>query len=193
MSSLARVVVSMCLAASAALVAAGPARAQTTADLEARDELIAAQESLLNTYRCQFDIDTRLVPGGCQQTADAEQPANTTMAISAGFDHSCGIRPDGTAQCWGDNESGQADAPAGQFTAISTGRGHSCGIRTDSTIRCWGHNGFGQASAPAGSFTAISAGSWHTCGIRPDSTAQCWGRNSDGRADAPAGKFATGS
>ena len=30
-----------------------------------RDTLIAAQESLLNEYRCLFDIDTQLVPGGC--------------------------------------------------------------------------------------------------------------------------------
>lgn len=30
-----------------------------------RDDLIAAQEKLLNTYRCMFNIDTQLVPGGC--------------------------------------------------------------------------------------------------------------------------------
>ena len=34
-----------------------------------RDTLIAAQESLLNDYRCQFDIDTQLVPGGCAAPA----------------------------------------------------------------------------------------------------------------------------
>ncbi|WP_419926283.1 CAP domain-containing protein [Candidatus Poriferisocius sp.] len=30
-----------------------------------RDELIAAQESLLNSYRCQFDVDTHIVPYDC--------------------------------------------------------------------------------------------------------------------------------
>ena len=37
----------------------------TSADIVARDHLIAAQEALLNTYRCRFDIDTETVPGGC--------------------------------------------------------------------------------------------------------------------------------
>ena len=30
-----------------------------------RDQLIAEQEALLNIYRCRFDIDTHLLPGGC--------------------------------------------------------------------------------------------------------------------------------
>ncbi len=34
-------------------------------DVAVRDELIAAQEALLNTYRCRFDIDTQVVAGGC--------------------------------------------------------------------------------------------------------------------------------
>ena len=34
-----------------------------------RDTLIAAQESLLNDYRCLFDIDTQLVPNGCPEQA----------------------------------------------------------------------------------------------------------------------------
>ncbi|MCY3577296.1 MAG: hypothetical protein OXH53_08280 [bacterium] len=30
-----------------------------------RDELIAAQQSMLNALRCQFEFETQLVPGGC--------------------------------------------------------------------------------------------------------------------------------
>ena len=37
----------------------------TLEDLAARDELILAQESLLNDYRCRFDVETQLVPNGC--------------------------------------------------------------------------------------------------------------------------------
>ena len=40
--------------------------ATTTADVQVRDNLIGAQEALLNVYRCRFDIDTQVVPGGCQ-------------------------------------------------------------------------------------------------------------------------------
>ena len=44
----------------------------TAADIEHRDLLVAAQEELLNAYRCQHDIDTGLVPGGCDGTAEPE-------------------------------------------------------------------------------------------------------------------------
>ena len=37
----------------------------TLAEVELRDQLIASQEALLNVYRCKFDIDTQMVPGGC--------------------------------------------------------------------------------------------------------------------------------
>ena len=39
----------------------------TLDDIEVRDKLIAAQESLLNTHRCRFDfeIDTHIAPEGC--------------------------------------------------------------------------------------------------------------------------------
>ena len=37
----------------------------THADIAARDALIAQQENLLNEYRCLFNIDTHIVPGGC--------------------------------------------------------------------------------------------------------------------------------
>lgn len=37
----------------------------TQEDIAIRDNLIAAQETLLNVYRCQFGFDIRAVPGGC--------------------------------------------------------------------------------------------------------------------------------
>ena len=48
-------------------------------DIRVRDELIAAQEALLNVYRCRFDIDTEIVPGGCVNSAPASsgQPDGT--------------------------------------------------------------------------------------------------------------------
>lgn len=50
-------VLSMAETASAQLV--------SQAEIVQRDRLIADQEALLNVYRCQFDIDTSIVPGGC--------------------------------------------------------------------------------------------------------------------------------
>lgn len=87
----------------------------TAADIAARDELVAAQESLLNTYRCMFSIDTEVVPGGCpdQPANQPDDPAGAFTAISAGSTHSCGIRADHTAACWGDNSTLAENLPAG--------------------------------------------------------------------------------
>lgn len=48
------------------------ASGQTAGDVQARDDLIAAQEALLNVYRCRFDIDTQVVPGGCRDGSPIE-------------------------------------------------------------------------------------------------------------------------
>ena len=178
-------------------------------DVDVRDQLIANQEALLNVYRCQFDIDTQLVPGGCDaeepdavepdaEEADVDDPApGAFVAVSAlGVGQTCALRGDQTIECWGDtlyglyDSSGVGVAPEGRFAAISTGNTHLCGIRVDGTAVCWGNNFYGQAlEAPSGQFAAVSAGSTHSCGIRADSTAVCWGRNHRGQADAPAGRF----
>ena len=59
------VVLSLVITAFAVVAASPAASAQTAADVEARDQLIANQENLLNTYRCLFKVDTQVVPGGC--------------------------------------------------------------------------------------------------------------------------------
>ena len=51
------------------------ASAQTVQDIEARDQLIVGQETLLNLYRCAFAVDTELVPGGCIEGWPAQPPA----------------------------------------------------------------------------------------------------------------------
>ena len=71
--------------------------------------------------------------------------------ITAGWDHTCGLRTDGTITCWGNNNYGQADAPGGQFNTVTAGGYHSCGIRTDGTHTCWGSNYYGRLTHPAGS------------------------------------------
>lgn len=37
----------------------------TQRDVDLRNQLVGAQETLLNVYRCMFDIDTQIVPNGC--------------------------------------------------------------------------------------------------------------------------------
>ncbi len=83
-------------------VAAGTApQNPAQSDLEVRDGLIQSQEALLNAYRCQFNIDTQLVPSGC---ADQTGPQPTS-------------RPDQTGP--------QPEPEATTFTAIAAGQYHS--------------------------------------------------------------------
>ena len=51
--------------------------ARLQALVDDQQTLIVAQESLLNDYRCLFDIDTQLVPNGCPEQT---QPAPTATA-----------------------------------------------------------------------------------------------------------------
>ncbi len=52
-------------------------------DRSLRDQLIANQESLLNTYRCQFNIDTQVVPNGCPLDPAMAAVRNTVVAIQS--------------------------------------------------------------------------------------------------------------
>ena len=51
------------------------------ADIAERDRLVAAQEALLNAYRCRFDIDTEIVPGGCISTPEPDPPTTQTPPL----------------------------------------------------------------------------------------------------------------
>ena len=109
-------------------------------------------------------------------------PEGRFISVSAGFQFSCGVRIDNSAECWGlAVVAGAPTPPDGKYTSVSAGGFHACGIRIDQTVVCWGSNsGFdgdflGQATPPDGPFEVISAGGYHTCGFRPDGEIRCWG------------------
>ena len=51
--------------------------------------------------------------------------------------HFCGLRADGTVDCWSSEDDWQAVSPAGRFTAIGVEAYEGCGIRPDRTLECW--------------------------------------------------------
>ena len=116
-------------------------------------------------------------------------PASSFVSVSAGGEHTCGVRSDGSVACWGENGSGAATPPVGSFVSVSGGQWHTCGVRSDASVACWGWDEYGQATPPAGSFDSVSVGYGHTCGLRSDGSAACWGGNWDGQATPPAGSF----
>lgn len=122
------------------------------------------------------------------------------IAVSAGDFHTCGLRDDGSVQCWGNYSADQINAPEGRFSAISVGGvgfppgvrtniifAAICGLRDSGVIQCWGRTMDGDV--PAGRFSAVSAGGYHICGLREGGSVECWGSNYDGQTDAPGGMF----
>jgi len=90
--------------------------------------------------------------------------------ITVGGSHSCGLKNDGSAACWGRNNYGQTIIPVGTFTQLSAGKYHTCGLKSDGSATCWGagktNNAIinfedGQSIVPNGTFTQLSAGGRH--------------------------------
>ena len=113
-------------------------------------------------------------PAATALTANAGSGSSTFKQLSAGIFHTCGLKPGGSAVCWGYNGDGQLNVPEGAtFTQLSAGHRHTCGIEKDGSAVCWGYS-YGQVPANT-TFTQLSAGFEHTCGLKQDGSAVCWG------------------
>ena len=71
--------------------------------------------TFLYRYQDEPDVTVNTATPDCDDDAEPDPTLQGAFtAITAGDEHSCGIRTDGTAQCWGPNNyDGQADAPQG--------------------------------------------------------------------------------
>jgi alpha-tubulin suppressor-like RCC1 family protein len=129
--------------------------------------------------------------------------------VSAGDQHSLGVRANGTAWAWGNGSNGRLGdntivtksspvSVVGSFTdwtQVSAGRQHSLGVRANGTAWGWGYGSFGSLGggtavsnispvSVVGGFTdwtQVSAGSNHSLGLRANGTAWAWGSGGQGR------------
>lgn len=129
------------------------------------------------------------------------------VQIDSGKGHTCAVMSDGSARCWGRNDSGRlgdgttverytpvAVSGLNKVAAISAGGAHTCALLFDGTVRCWGSNAGGQLGdgtttdkstavfvSGVSNAVSISAGYAHTCAVLSDATARCWGENDYGQ------------
>lgn len=132
------------------------------------------------------------------------------IQITAGQEHSCGLGPDGRAECWGLNSRGElgdksytqrntpvavAQGPV-TYAHIAAGGSHTCAATTTRRTWCWGSNAAGQLgdgtsaterSSPVAvlqgtdGYLQIAGGAQHTC-VRSDAEkTYCWGSNIQGQ------------
>lgn len=130
------------------------------------------------------------------------QGTGAWTTITAGMQHACGLKADGTGWCWGVNRNGMlgADSDAAYLNVptevsggylwqdISAGDSATCGVRSGGTLWCWGDNtadrlGVESASArvPAPvqvgtdtSWTTVVVGSDEICALKQDASRWCW-------------------
>ena len=152
---------------------------------------------------------------GDNTTVDRSSPVSVVggftdwIQVSAGVQHTVGVRANGTAWAWGQGVDGQLGdnttvnksspvAVVGGFTdwiQISAGTAHNIGVRATGTAWAWGNGANGRLgnnfqtnrSSPVsvvGGFTdwiQASAGNTHTVGLRANGTLWAWGDNGSGR------------
>ena len=130
--------------------------------------------------------------------------------LATGMQHTCAVRQDGKASCWGNNYDGEARPLTGTFIELSAGFHHTCGLRGDGTVECWGQGyirpedippppeGYPPpppppSPIPPGTYTALASGMSATCGLRvreepwqnPEGNVVCWSANGWGQLPAP--------
>lgn len=90
------------------------------------------------------------------------------VTVTVGGDHSCGIKTDGSAYCWGSNQYGQLGVTQGDTICGSLNNAYPCATTP-------------QLVQAGLQFASISAGQRHTCAITRSSEAYCWGSNDAGQ------------
>ena len=140
--------------------------------------------------------------GDDQQTSSSVPVQEVTQAedwamVTAGGEHTCGLKTDGRLFCWGLGLYGQLgnnattsriNAPVQEFTQaedwakVTAGEFHTCAMKRDGTLFCTGMgergrlgNGelsqtevFSQEYTETGTWGQVAAGVKHSCAVRED-------------------------
>ena len=110
-------------------------------------------------------------------------PGGTFETIRAAGRIACGIRPDGTIECW------SPDWPPGAGAPVPAAEGR---LGREPRVGMPAALVWVQGAVSGGPFAALSSGIVDTCGLRPDATVACWSdgmREQVGTFSSPTGTF----
>ncbi|HXY25552.1 MAG TPA: Ig-like domain-containing protein [Candidatus Acidoferrum sp.] len=147
-------------------------------------------------------------PANVNQVGCGIPVANVSQlsAISAGYNHTCGLYANGYVTCWGNNieydlgvSSDPYEAPVtvpnlAFVNSISAGDMFSCATQFTGTVQCWGYNENGQLGLGYTSYsvigptpvpnlsgvTSVAAGWISACAVTANGNLYCWGDNTYG-------------
>src|SRR5205085_2600639 len=127
-------------------------------------------------------------------------------SVATGRSHSCAVKVDGTAWCWGNNSYGrlgngkstnsavpvQVSGIAGVLAlATNALANHSCAVLSGGTAKCWGYNNYGElgnggtsllgnplpVTAMVSNVSSMTTAGDTTCARLTDGSVQCFGFN----------------
>lgn len=122
-----------------------------------------------------------------EPSADSGQidaPAGAFNSVTVTTGHSCGVRADATAACWGSGRHGGLNRGEARWVPDDMGIDYSCIYRVI-TEDCVRKGVYSHSDLPPGNYLSLSAGRGHSCGLHVDGTVECWGDNYYGEIDIP--------
>lgn len=162
-------------------------------------------------YYGQFGNGTRRRFTAVHGPVRASAVPQELMGFDTGHLHVCGLRPGGSAVCWGDGNGQLGDGSYTEYRAeavqvswdvpfrqVAAGQYFTCGLDLLDRRVCWGTNSSGQfgnghsgqlhaapTAIPGGPvFQELALGGSHACGLTSDGRAYCWGDNYAGQVGA---------
>lgn len=120
----------------------------------------------------------------------------TAVEVAAGPHHACARLADGSAKCWGRNNTAQLGTGSSSTLEATTvdvplvgirqlaSKGAQCAILDNNTLWCWGT---GFTAGPPAQVTGIAGvqsvchGAVHTCAVDATGSVSCWGDSECGQ------------